>query len=339
MEKQTILFVYVNYSSFVKADHEILSTFANVTKYRFKPGKGILNTAAMLVKQFLFLLVNIWKFDAVFIWFADFHSLLPVIFAKMFGKNSFVVIGGYEVGRIRNLNYGVLCSKIRGFFCINSMRLCTINFTVSNYIDRKVKFIVPRSNRKLVPNCVDYVQKMCAPSERENLVLTVGIIENQRTLFLKGIDTFIEIARYCPDYKFIIVGLDEQKLSAFLTNIPDNVTILGRLSHDDLPTYYKKSKFYLQLSRSESFGVSVAEAMFYGCIPIVTNEGGLPELVGGNGFIVKRVPINICKLINENSLISHELQIECFKRIAFCFSRAKREEKLYKSIFQTTKEN
>ena len=118
MQKKHVLFVYVNFSPFVKADFEILSEFANVSKYEFKPGRGIISTGIKLLKQFLFLIINIWRFDTVFIWFADYHSLLPVLFALMFGKKSFVVIGGYEVARIKSLNYGALCSGLRAFFAL-----------------------------------------------------------------------------------------------------------------------------------------------------------------------------------------------------------------------------
>lgn len=36
----------------------------------------------------------------------------------------------------------------------------------------------------------------------------------------------------------------------------------------------------------ESFGIRIAEAMSCECIPIVTNTGGLPEVVGDTGFYV-----------------------------------------------------
>ena len=339
VKKPSILFVYVNYSSFVKADFEILSTFANVSKYHFKPGKGIISTGIKLIRQFFFLSINIWKYNSVFVWFADYHSLMPVLFSKLLGKKSYVVIGGYEVCRIKSLNYGALCSKVRGFFCVTSMQFCSLNLTVSRYIDRKVKYIAPQSQSILIPNCVDFDLLPFNISPKKNIILTVGIIDNSRSFFLKGIDTFIEVARNCKDYEFIIIGLDKKKINSLLSNLPHNITIFGRLPHDELPAYYQSSKFYFQLSRSESFGLSVAEAMLYGCIPIVTNEGGLPELVGDKGFIVKRIPNIICQLITENSLISHDLQIEVFNRIAFCFSRVKREEKLLSLLLQTINEN
>ena len=72
--KKKILFIYTNYSTFVKTDFEILSSQHDVIKYQFKPVKGLLKTAFQLIKQKIFLLINIWKFDAVFIWFADYFS-------------------------------------------------------------------------------------------------------------------------------------------------------------------------------------------------------------------------------------------------------------------------
>jgi hypothetical protein len=62
MQKQSILFVFVNYSSFVKTDFEILSTFAEVTKYQFKPGKGIFRTGIELLKEFVYL---VWRLPLV----------------------------------------------------------------------------------------------------------------------------------------------------------------------------------------------------------------------------------------------------------------------------------
>lgn len=332
MQKKRILFVYVNFSSFVKTDFEILSTFADVTKYQFKPGKGILNTGYKLLKQFIYLATNFWRFDSVFIWFSDFHALLPILFAKACGKRSYLVIGGYEVARIKSLNYGALCSKIRGYFCISSIKFASLNLTVSNYVDRKVRYIAPDSKRILVHNCVQIKPLPSSLPAKENLILTVGIIENRRSFFLKGIDTFIEVARNTPDYQFLIIGLDQNKVSSLVTDMPQNLTILGRVPHNELSSYYLRSRYYCQLSLSESFGVSVAEAMFHGCIPIVTNVGGLPEVVGDTGYIVKPEPVLISRLINERSLIEARMKSGISGRITSFFSRDKRADKIKEAL-------
>ena len=328
MQKKNILFVYVNFSSFVKADYEILSTFAHVTKYQFKPGKGIINTGLKLLNQFSYLLLHIWRFDAVFIWFSDYHSLLPILFSKFGRKRSYLVIGGYEVARIKSLNYGALCSPIRGYFCIRSIQLASLCLTVSNYVDRKVKSIAPDAKRILVHNCVDLNQISAPIPSKENLILTVGIVENKRTFYLKGFDIFIEVARILPDYHFIIIGMDKSKVSDLLANIPDNLTIIGRVPHEELPSFYLRSRYYCQLSLIESFGVSVAEAMYHGCIPVVTNEGGLPEVVGKAGFIVKRDPQYIGQVINAISKSGSGMSHDISGRITSSFSREKRSQKI-----------
>ncbi len=331
VKSKSILFFYTNYTSFVRTDFEILSSVYTVRKYQFKPVTGLVNTAVELIKQFWFLALNIWKCDAVFTWFADYHSLLPVLFAGMARRKSFVVIGGYEVCRIKELNYGALCSRFRGFFCVKSMQWCSLNLTVSKYTDRKVKYLAPSSNRQLVPNCVDFV----LPADRavkEDLVLTVGIIDTKRSFLLKGIDTFMEVAAQTPAYKFVIVGLDTFKLADLVSDLPPNVTIYARMPHDELPGWYSRARFYCQLSRSESFGVSIAESMLYACIPIVTSEGGMPELVGDAGYIVRRDAAVISHLISGAAAGRPGLESAGVKRIVENFSRSKRGETLVKCI-------
>ena len=48
----------------------------------------------------------------------------------------------------------------------------------------------------------------------------------------------------------------------------------------------KSAKVYVQPSYYESFGCSVAEAMLQKCIPVVTKNGALPEVVGDDGIYV-----------------------------------------------------
>ncbi|MCA1760486.1 MAG: glycosyltransferase, partial [Bacteroidales bacterium] len=74
---------------------------------------------------------------------------------------------------------------------------------------------------------------------------------------------------------------------------PQNVELIEQVNHEELEVYYKKAKVYCQFSRSESFGVAIVEAMNFGCIPVVTNVGGMPEIVENYGFVTKR---NVSKI-------------------------------------------
>ncbi|MDO8952233.1 MAG: glycosyltransferase family 4 protein [Draconibacterium sp.] len=297
--KKKILFIYTNYSTFVKTDFEILASEHEVTKYQYKPVKGFAGNFIELAREFIFLLFNTRRFDAVFIWFADYHSFLPVLFSKLVGKKSFLVIGGYDVVKMPKLNYGVFTSKFRGFCAIFSMKNSTLNLAVSKNVERKVRWIAPGSNVKLVYNCVNISDLKETNPTKENFILTVAFIDSERTFYIKGIDTFIEVARHLPEFKFMIIGMSKNLPEYLLKNIPTNIEYFERVNHEELQNYYKRAKIYCQFSRSESFGVSIVEAMYFGCFPIVTNVGGMPELVGENGKIVNRNPETISQIISE----------------------------------------
>ncbi|MCK9304268.1 MAG: glycosyltransferase, partial [Bacteroidales bacterium] len=68
--------------------------------------------------------------------------------------------------------------------------------------------------------------------------------------------------------------------------LPGNLILYSRLEQKDLKELYLRSKVYCQLSRSESFGVAMAEAMYFNCIPVYTSAGGLKEVAGEYGFMV-----------------------------------------------------
>ena len=325
VKTKKILYIYIGYTTFVRTDFEILCTKYDVTKYHFLPFKKLIPGIYQMLRQLVYLLFYGWKYDAFYIWFGDYHSLLPVLFAKVFGKKSFLVIGGYDVARIPNLKYGSFIKKYRGFCTINSFRYASKNICISKYIQRKVNWLIKKENSTLIYNCVNFEDKTEPRLElKHNLIITVGVIETEQTFYLKGIDTFIETAKLLPEYKFLIIGLDKTKLNHLLKNLPENLAIEGKLPHEALAGYYLQAKIYCQLSRSESFGVALAEGMFYNCIPIVTNVGGMPEVVGDTGYIVKRNEIEIAETIH--GILNIEISLLDFgrKRIKSLFSISER---------------
>lgn len=307
----------------------MLSGEFHVRKYQFKPSKGLIKTSLNLLKQFLYLTVAIWRYDAVYIWFADFHSLLPVAFARCFGKKSFVVIGGYDVCRLKKFGYGVFTSKLRGCFALNTMKLCTLNLTVSEHVDRKVKYICANAEKELIFNCVNLRPEKEIP-KKEPVILTVALLNTERTFYLKGIGLFIEVARLVPEYEFIIVGFNHSRLSHLLGNKPANLKTVEKVPHEELNGWYARARFYCQFSMFESFGVSIAEAMNYGCIPLVTNGGAMPEVVGNSKYIVPLYKTAIADIIRDLNITETDEDLQALRdRIKSVFSRQNREIKLF----------
>ncbi|HRO73418.1 MAG TPA: glycosyltransferase, partial [Saprospiraceae bacterium] len=99
------------------------------------------------------------------------------------------------------------------------------------------------------------------------------------------IDLIIDLAKLNPDYTFTILG--SGTLYNYNNTLP-NVHIINKVPHNDLPDYYNRHRYYLQLSMSESFGLALCESMLCGCIPIVSDTGIMPEIVQDYGYILKK---------------------------------------------------
>jgi glycosyltransferase involved in cell wall biosynthesis len=213
------------------------------------------------------------------------------------------------------------------------MRLAGWILPVSKYVERKAQVIAPQTRRKLIYNCVTLDNPVESSSIKTDTVLTVGLISNERTFYIKGIDTFIEVARLLPGFSFQVVGINRSKLAHKLGNLPSNLTLFEKVDPQELIAFYKNAKIYCQLSRSESFGISIAEAMKFGAFPIVTNEGGMPEVVGIAGVVVKRDPREITKLIEARILkegAPYEINIRM--QAGKFFTQKQRDESLIKLI-------
>lgn len=86
-------------------------------------------------------------------------------------------------------------------------------------------------------------------------------------------------------------------------NLNEEVNVLGKMANEGLKKNLLTYDFILQLSHSEAFPTSVIEAQAYGIPALVSNNGGLPEMIrnGWNGFIVDLD--NFEPSINETLLI------------------------------------
>jgi glycosyltransferase involved in cell wall biosynthesis len=135
---------------------------------------------------------------------------------------------------------------------------------------------------------------------RERLVLTVGQVWRENFL-RKGLKPFVEAAKFLPDMQFIHVGkwVDDSidDLRAIATS---NVQFAGFVADNDLALLCQRAWVYVQASLHEGFGMSLAEAMSAGCIPVATRAGSLPEVVGDCGVYARsNSPEDVAAAIRE----------------------------------------
>ena len=285
MEKKRVLLVFVNFSSFVKADFEILSSFFNVTKYQFKPVKGIIATGIELLKELLFLIFKGHRYDGIFIWFGDYHSLLPVLYARIFGKKSFVVIGGYDVSTLEEYKYGAFSHPVRAFFTRKTFKYVDFCFPVAEALRKKLIVINPQARAETIATNADNLKFSFTDYNRSKRVITVSGTSNRQRLMVKGLDRFKELAVYLPEFEFVIIGVSEQA-KVYFDPLPANLVLIPPQQFDDLVPHYQNASFYAQLSRSEGLPNALCEAMLCGCIPVGTDVGDVRIAIGDTGITV-----------------------------------------------------
>lgn len=270
-----ILFVHNALSEFVRLDLEELRKNFDVTE-RFEKA-AVVNPAVLWheVKQH----------DLVFGWFASWHTYLPLQFAKLLGKPSILVIGGYDVANMPEIDYGHQRGGLKKWVSRRAIRLATRLVTNSSYSENEIRRNIGLTNGSVRAVYHGVPDRFAAlpVSPKDRLALTVGNVE-RGNLRRKGHEPFVRAAALLPDVKFVLVGEWKDDAIDFLRTIATpNVTFTGRVSDEELNEYYLRASVYVQPSLHEGFGMSVAEAMLARCVPVTSGAGALPEVTGECG--------------------------------------------------------
>ena len=93
------------------------------------------------------------------------------------------------------------------------------------------------------------------------------------------------------DYVFQIAGEGECEaiISDYIAKnkLVGKVQLLGRLPKENMNQFWSKQDVFVNVSEYEGTSLSMLEAMFYGCVPVVTDVSGAREFIadGKNGYI------------------------------------------------------
>lgn len=320
-----ILFIEPWKSSFSSNDIEILKKYYNVVTFTWGEKKhSEWYILELLIKK---------HFNLIFFWFASPYFIIVMILSKLFRIPSMVIVGGWEVSNIPEIGYGNLL-WYQKLWTKCMLLFADVVLPVSLLTQNDMLKIIEPKQTKTVYNGINTEIFIDNEKPKEDIALIVGYIDDVN-IKRKGFVTFVEAAQYLQEIHFVVIGQSMDDSINYLKSIaPPNVKFTGFVSQKDLITWYQKAKVVCLLSYYEAFGISLAEGMACGCVPVVTKGmTAFPEIVGTCGFYTQygdgKMTANMIKKAIHSPA---KLRLDVRRRIQEDFSIKRRENELRKII-------
>ena len=274
-----LLFVKSRKASFIELDQRLLEQRYDVHEI-YQPGR--FTDPRVVVREVL-------AADVIVGWWASWHTFLPFTLAWLLRKPSLLIVGGFDTAAEPEFGYGYQLGGVRAHLSRLIMRSARTLMTNSEYSRAEIRRnigIPPEQVRVVYHGVPDIHVPGGDPPPDRAVALTVGNVD-RTNLDRKGIRVFVQAAAHVPDVDFVVAGRIVGDAGAELERIATrNVRVTGWLENDELESLLGQARVYVQASKHEGFGVSVAEAMLARCVPVVTRAGALPEVVGDTGILL-----------------------------------------------------
>ena len=196
-------------------------------------------------------------------------------------------------------------SALKGRLIRGNLRRATAIASTSHAMARQVQRLTPeRSEIAVTPFGVDLARFTPDASRRPRGRLTIGIVKSLATKY--GVDLLLrafaglvadaDVQALPDECRLLVVGDGPQRAQlealAGELGIASRSEFAGAVAHAEVPAWLNRFDVYAAPSRldSESFGVAVIEASACAMPVVVSDAGGLPEVVrdGETGLVVAR---------------------------------------------------
>jgi glycosyltransferase involved in cell wall biosynthesis len=315
-----ILFVYQELVTFVKKDLDILRSAYAVREVHFR---GINDIPKLWggVK---------WC-DVSFSWFGSFHAFWSVLFSKLLKKKSIVVAGGYDVGQ----KDGLWAQRTKRWCPYYVFSNADLILTVSNYNHEEAIRNISADPQKTIRVYHGFDSAKMYPNpniKKQHFVVSISEIAKHQ-IRRKGLELFVRAAALLPEVPFVLIGKWTDNSVDYLRSLSTpNMKFTGFIENNKMLDILSKAKVYVQISEHEAFGCGIAEAMLCECIPVVSNNTAIPEVVGDCGYYVDS--FDHVEIAGKIKLAMKDFQTGKMarERIIKNFPLEKRKEELLKAV-------
>ena len=327
----SILFVHNYPTKFVQIDLALLQARFTVQE-RYAKSRAV---------NLVTLMNAVRNCDLVFGWFASWHTFFPMLFARVLKRPSVLVVGGYDTANLPEIGYGSQRGGMRRWITLMTMRMAT-RLTAFSEFSREEAI----KNTGIHPDRVVMIYIGAendggeTRQQKEQMAITVGNVDRDN-IQRKGLEPFVRAAAFLPEVPFVVIGAWRDNAIAHLRAIATpNVQFTGWVNDEQLQDYFARARVYVQPSRHEGFGLSVAEAMLQECVPVVTRVGALPEVVGDVGiYLDSREPSDVAGGVRRALALDERWGQRARERIVREFPLSRRREQLYALIDSLTLTN
>ncbi len=282
----------------------------------------------------LTILLRLLSADLTYTWFASTYGFWVVLFGRWLGKRSIIVVGGVDAAKREDLGYGIWLNPWKARLVRYAVRRADRVLVVAPVLKEQLRRLCGYGGANIVwvPMGYDVTRWIPADSTQPR-VLTVAACVDATRLRVKGIDFLARCAEAMPDVGFTVVGTNRDTI--IQAGIPEaaNVKFVPFVNRSELANFYRSSRVYFLPSASEGMPNSLCEAMLCGCVPVATEVGAVPEILGETGFRIRHGDITGAVRAIRTALDAPSSMGDAARqRILDNFLLARRETELLKTI-------
>lgn len=242
---------------------------------------------------------DVWRmpFDGLVCYFYS-YSAAAALLARLRGKPVVATGGAEQVFRSMAPSLSTFLVRII-LFCFTLLFANRILATSStDYRQMRKIGCFRRSAIRLSFHGADAVGRIDAANfsvrrSPGSLVTICGMdtAENiRRKGLLRAIDLLARVRERHPDARLVVIGRTTcahlARDHAARLSCEDAVVFAGYVSEEEKIRLLRTSRYYVQLSEYEGFGIGALEALAMGCQVVHSNVGGLRDSVAGYGLVL-----------------------------------------------------